>query len=574
MRATTGGIDRHHDDESVVLNWHAGTLQPYSSLWLIMHRIALINQMSIVEVRAISKNGSFSSGMHSLIKNKNTLDIRALATAIGERPQSLAYSTLQPFATWTHRYFLTTSIQYCPTCLSLGFHSVFLCLTLMKRCPIHGEVLRQHCSCGAPISACVTPFTYHDAGICQKCQHRFLDIHQARRPSLHTESLSVFDEVRDWLLGIGSRVSTMLPQELSHQSSIVRTDATAELATRALSLSYPICLEPQQAPPHVETVRSCQAPWATYGSQSTDPCPSPRTVVFRAIDRYLRRHVLRGQKWITRLVMHADAQYIAYQIASKPDAFLAWTYLLWLMAIFQSSSLRALRERDAYQAYQRGIRVVGCNMYKGPFVDVRTVEWLEYHAAETSLLAIWRSLHQAVISMSLNEDPRWGPDIACGSGRFQWIGLQQTNGTKEFAAIQCMGARFSYAVRPPKPHQHLHQTGNSRKQGVELQSLTPRGLVKLPGGDWEAGSLTPATQEDLPYLKAHRLLHVDDPLHFIVVHSTGVDGFFAARLVEFGLEGRGADTRSAIQCLRIAVRQYTKQNGASRTWTLPRAVPK
>lgn len=295
-------------------------------------------------------------------------------------------------------------------------------------------------------------------------------------------------------------------------------------------------------------------------------------MVFRAVDRYLRRHVLHGQRWITKLVMHADAQYIAEQLAYKPDAFLAWQYLLWLMAIFQSSSLRTVRERDAYQAYQRGLRVPGCTMYKGLFSDARNVEWLEYHAAEISLLAIWRNLHQAVIAMSLDEDPHWGPNIANGSGLFQWMGIQHKNQTVEFAAVQSMGAKFGYAVRPAKEHLRKPNIAASRKSDVALKSMTRIGLVKLPDGDWEAGALTQPAKEDIPQLKVHRLLHVDDPLHFMVMHCGGVDRCFAARLVEFGLEARGANTRAAVESLRIAVRQYTRQHGASRTWPLPRAI--
>ncbi len=564
MRGTARRSDLR-SNEPVIFNWHVGTLQPYSSLWLIMHRLALINQISIAEVRSISKTGSFSTGMHSLTENTNTLDVGVLAAAIGERPQTLSFSTMQPFAAWTHRYFLTTSIQYCPACLVLGFHSVFQCLTLMKRCPLHGEWLRQHCSCGAPISACVSPSLYRDAGVCRKCLQRFLDVRQARCPSMPVESLSAFDEVRDWLLGLGRCVSAIVSEDLGLQRPNIRVQTTAELATRTLSLRYPTCLVPEPVPPHAETVRSVQSPWASCGPESAEPRASPRRMVFCAVDRHLRRHVLRGQRWITRLAMRADAQYIAHQIAYEPDALLAWTYLLWLMAVFQSHSLRSVRSRDASQAYQRGIRVPGCNVYKGPIRDARTIEWLEYHAAETSLLAIWRDLHQVVLAMSRDEDPRWGPNIANGAERFQWMGFQHVNGIVEFASVQSMGVRFSYAVRPAKAHQRPTLITAPRKSDLALRGMSRRGLVKLPDGDWKAGSLTSPTKKELPQLKVHRLLHVDDPLHFIIVRRGGLKGHFAARLVEFGLEGRGADTRAAVESLRTAVRQYTRQYGAS--WT-------
>lgn len=571
MRGTARRSDPH-SDAPVTFNWHVGTLQPYSSLWLIMHRLALMNQISIAEVRSISKTGSFSTRMHSLTENTNTLDVGVLAAAIGERPQALTFSTMQPFAAWTRRYFLTTSIQYCPACLALGFHSVFQCLKLMKRCPLHGEWLRQHCSCGAPISACVSTSLYRDAGVCRKCFHRFLDVRQARRPTMPEENLSAFDEVRDWLLGLGSRVSTMVSEDLSHEWPSVRVEAAAELATRTLSLQYPRCLVPEPVPPHAETVHSIQSPWASCGPESAEPRASPRRVVFCAIDRYMRRHLLRGQRWITRLAMHADAQYIAHQIAYEHDALLAWTYLLWLMAVFQSCSLRSVRCRDAHQAYQRGIRVPGCNVYKGPSWDARTIEWLQYHAAETSLLAIWRDLHQAVLAMSRNEDPRWGPNIANAAGRFQWLGLQHTNGIVEFAAVQSMGVRFGYSVQPPKAHRRPPRTATPRKSDVALRGMSRRGLFKLPDGDWKAGSLTSPTKKELPQLKVHRLLHVADPLHFIVVHRGGAKGYFAARLVEFGLEGRGVDPRSAVESLRTAVRQYTRQYGTPWKLTLPSVV--
>jgi len=571
MQGTTSRSG-HPNNEPVNFNWHVGTLQPYSSLWLIMHRLALINQISIAEVRSISKTGSFYTGMHSLTENTNTFDLKVLAAAIGERSQALDFSTMQSFATWTHRYFLTTSIQYCPVCLALGFHSVFQCLTMMKRCPIHGEWLRQHCSCGAPISACVSPSLYGDAGICRRCSRRFLDVGQARCPMMPVASLAVFDEVRDWLIGLGRRVSTMVSEGLSDQMPSVRIEATAELATRTLSLRYPGCLVPVPVPPHAETVYAVQSRWSSCGPESGETRMSPRRAVFRAVDRYLRRHVLRGQRWITRLAMHADAQYIASRIAYEPDALVAWHYLLWLMAVLQSKSLRSVRSNDASLAFMRGIHVPGCNMYKESSWDARTIEWIEYHAAETSLLAIWRNLHQAVLVMARNEDPCWGPSIASGAGRFQWMGLQHLNGTVEFTAIQGMGPRFSYAVRPPRAHQCPAKVATPSKSEVTLRSMSRRGLVKLPDGDWKAGPLTPPQKRERPQLKVHRLLHVGDPLHFIVVRRGGDKGGFAARLVEFGLEGRGADTRAAVESLRTAVRQYTRQYGTPWKWTLPSEV--
>ena len=574
MRGNEGRPDPR-TAEPVVFNWHVGTLQPYSSLWMIMHRLAMINQFTIAEVRSISKAGTFSTGTYSLTENRNTLDLGVLAVSIGERPQAMTFSTLQPFAAWTHRYFLTTSIQYCPACLALGFHSVFQCLTLMKRCPLHGEWLEQHCYCGAPVSACISSTMYRDAGICSKCFHRFLDVRQARRPSMPVESLSAFDEVRDWLLGVGRRVSTMVSEELEQQWQAVCVETTAELATRALSLKYPRCLVPEPIPIDAETAHSIQSPWASCGPMSDEVRESPRKMAFRAIDRYLRRHVLRGQKWITRLAMHADAQYVSQRIASEPDALLAWTYLLWLMAVFRSISLRSVRHRDADYAYQRGIRVPGCNAFKGASWDARTIEWLEYHAAESSLLAIWRDLHQAVLVMARNEDPHWGPNIANGAGRFKWIGLQKTNGTVEFVVVQSIGVRFGYAVRPPRAHKRptpIAATATPRKSEVALEGMSQRGLAKLPNGDWKAGMLTSPTKKERPQLKVHRLLHVDDPLHFIVVRRSGAKGYFAARLVEFGLEGRGVDSRGAVQTLRTAVRQYAKHYGTPWKRALPGAV--
>ncbi len=568
-----GSEDRQSPSVPVVFNWHKGTLQPYSSLWLVMHRLALINQITNAELRCIAMSTSFSTGMHSLTENTNTISLDALAAAIGERTEALTFSTMQPYARWLQEYFLRTSVQYCPACLALGFHSVFHCLTLMKRCPLHGERLRQHCSCGAPISACVSAAIFRDAGTCTKCSRRFLDIRRARSPSMAEEDLSVFSEVRDWLVGLSERVSTMVTQDHRYESSnVMRVDSRAELATQALGLHYPSCLAPDSLPLHAETVFSIQSPWPTRESESSDYRACPLPVVFRAVDRHLRRHVLRGQRWTTRLAMHSDAQYIAEQIAYEPDALLAWTYLLWLMAIFRSRSLRAVRGRDARNAYQRGIHVPGCNAYTKTNWDQRTIEWLEYHAAETSLLDIWRQLHQAALVMSRQEDPHWGPDIATGEARFQWIGLRRSDGSAKFAAAQTIGARFGFAVRPPKPHQRPRPTEVPRKSDAALNGMSRRGLIRLSAGDWKAGLLTIPTKKQRPQLKVHRLLHVGDPLHFIVVCRGGVKGYFAARLVEYGLEGRGPDARVAVESLRAAVHQYARQYGTPWKWDLPSSV--
>lgn len=549
-------------DEPVLFNWHVGTLQPYSSLWLNMQRLSIINQISLDEVRSIAKAGNFSTQMHSLIENKNTLDIDALSAAIGEKPQCLAFSTMQAFAPWLHRYFIATSIQYCPTCLAHGFHSVFQCLKLMSHCPIHGERLEQHCPCGAPISACVSPSLYRNAGMCSKCFRQFLDISQARRPSMPMESLSAFDEVKDWLLGLGNRVSTMVAELARHRNRDVSIEAAAELATRSMCLPFPRCLVPQPIPPYAELFSALQSPRAACGPESSETRRSPKRLVFSAIDRHFRRHVLCGQKWITRLSMHSDADYIADQIACDADAFIAWAYLLWLMAVFESNSLRSLRFRDASVAYLRGINVPGCSFYGGGDWDRRTIEWLEYHAAEISLAATWRDLHQAVLSMSRDQRVRWGSNIASGAGRFQWLGIQHTNGTVEFSAAQSIGASFGYAVRPQKPHQRPTLLAPPSKLDAVLDEMPQCGLVKLQDGDWVAGALTAPIKDEHVPLRVHRLLHVDSPLHFIVIRCAGFNEYFAARLVELGLEARGADSRLAIESLRTAVRQYTRQFGA------------
>lgn len=233
-----GGADRVRGRAGgpVLFNWHVGTLQPYSSLWLLVHRLSLINQLTIADVRAIAARDDFSTGMYSLTQNIKTLDLKLLAAAIGEHPQALKYATLQPYPTWLHSQFLTTSIQYCPTCLSLGFHSPLQCLTLMKICPIHGEPLRRHCVCGAPISACIHPTMYRNAGACNKCDRRFLDLHQARRPSMPLERLAAFDDVRDWLEYLGQNVTSMVGDEARNFRSNVSLEATLALATRALGI--------------------------------------------------------------------------------------------------------------------------------------------------------------------------------------------------------------------------------------------------------------------------------------------------------------------------------------------------
>ena len=571
-----GGADQARGRASgpVWFNWHVGTLQPYSSLWLLVHRLSLINQITVADVRAIAARSDFSTGMYSLTQNIKTLDLKLFAAAIGERPQALNYSTLQPYPTWLHSQFLTTSIQYCPTCLRLGFHSPLQCLTLMKICPIHGEPLRRHCVCGVPISACVHPSMYRNAGTCNKCDRRFLDLHQARRPSMPVESLAAFDEVRDWLLYLGQNVTSMASDEARNQRSNVRLEATLALATRALGIPYPRCLAPEAMPMHAETTRCYQSPRTDRGVKGVASAGHPTYLVFCSIDRYLRRHVLRGQLWITRLAMYGDADYIAKTITSEPDALLAWTYLLWLMAVFQSKSLRDLRSRTAYHAYGGRINLPGTHSYYSEIKDPQIHHWLQYHAAETSLLALWRDLHQAVLGMAQSRDVHWGPRIADVAARFHWVGLCRSDGSAEYAVVQTIGVKFGYAALPPRPHRRTPPPAQPRKSEVALSTMCrhKKGLCKGPDGEWKAGLLTTPSKEDRPRLKVHTLLHVGAKLHFIVMRKANRPVAFAARLVEFGLEGRGADARAAVESLRLAVRQYTKTYGSPWRSDRPRVV--
>lgn len=79
-------------------------------------------------------------------------------------------------------------------------------------------------------------------------------------------------------------------------------------------------------------------------------------------------------------------------------------------------------------------------------------------------------------------------------------------------------------------------------------------------------------RHDAVGLKVHTLLHVGAKLHFIVMRKANRPVAFAARLVEFGLEGRGSDARAAVESLRLAVRQYTKTYGSPWRSDRPRAV--
>lgn len=104
--------------------------------------------------------------------------------------------------------------------------------------------------------------------------------------------------------------------------------------------------------------------------------------------------------------MSGDADYVGKNISEQPEAVLAWTYLLWLMAVFRTGGLRGVRSIEAARAYRYGIHLPGCDMLKAAKLDAPSCQWLEYHAAESNLLALWRDLHQAVLGMIHGKDVR------------------------------------------------------------------------------------------------------------------------------------------------------------------------
>lgn len=554
-------LPRRSDTDVVSdLTWHQGSLLPYTSLWSVMHRLVYLNALTAADVRRLGTRQYGYFGMNSLIANYNVISVSLLARRIHEPLAHFQYATLESLSPWTHHLFQVNALRFCRECLSLGFHSVFHCLLAVSRCPIHGGTLEDRCECGRSLSACLQQGMYNHPGQCGYCRRRYLSKESARHPALDPDSTHAFDEVANWMQSSSDRIYMMCVRE-PWQTSRGEGQVNQALPLWSELAGVPI----PQSISNVQQRADALERWSRGGpfrfsnrSANTSRRMQPRYAVFSAMDRYLRHHVVRGQHWISSLAMSCDADYVLACINSYPEARLAWSYLLWLMAVFGVTELRLLRSTCGALSYAHGMNFQGIYSYRGgQDLQQPEREWLEMHSSATFLTAMWKEAYQIGLGAVATQYVAWGVGLLSPNGLFRWCAALTPSAQPVFVAQERCGITLKACALTSTGN---HNQGSSVGSGSRvLLSMPDKGLIKDIHGDWVAGLLSRPLPKDTFNIKLHRLFGVHGDLHFVVFGSETQE--FVARLVEHPLEARGRRPRGAISALRVAAKQYLATYG-------------
>lgn len=191
---------------------------PYESMWCILGKFRLINHISPAAIKKILKNELKDSLFHDVYPYRltrwnynNTFVFRAdIISSLTSIPveemlthQLTTVINIEDLQWLSWCYYL----QYCPSCLAKGYHSIFHQLSFFERCPIHDEKLTTACShCKVDynyelVDAPVVPF------ICPRC-HTSVWSRYARKGGVLIEQLlrfspamvSALNDLFEWLV--------------------------------------------------------------------------------------------------------------------------------------------------------------------------------------------------------------------------------------------------------------------------------------------------------------------------------------------------------------------------------------
>lgn len=550
------------------LTWHAGSLLPYASLWHTMHRAVQLNSLTPRTIDPYAKRRlGYSAKHNSLITNDSVIDLAKFSRALGEPMANFRLATLEALAPWTYHLFHTSTVRFCRQCMGLGYHSTLMSMRAMERCPIHGCEIEDKCPCGRAISACTRSELYQIPGRCDCGKLGFFTRETARRPLLDREATKAFDELAQWLEKTSDRVIMMSVRDkwetFQGEGSL---ECSAQQWSDLTGLRLPSAFTPPAA------VQSLTAEFEAIGGpfpgfpdqavRSTDESVSLLHQVFKSFDRHIRRHVLKGQYWINRISMSSDSDVILNLLQRHPDARPAFTYLIWLAAVWGSYDLRQVRSTVAGKGYKRGARLPGMPAYSlktavGPAAHV----WLEMHAAGLALSSMWMEAHEQMLGMVAQQSVSWGWDTSVMAGKYRWCATMEQDG-------RCrIGKRARPCTYLPVRRREDPARASSTRPRVPqarefLEKLDRVGLIKTRRSEWKSGKLRLPSPHSGQALKLHRLFGVKESLSYMVFQRYGK--LFIARLVERPIEAHGLTSRSAIGSLRAAVIQHQDMYGHSK----------
>ncbi|MBG6082466.1 hypothetical protein IWX58_004153 [Rubrivivax gelatinosus] len=307
--------------------WHRGSIQPYSSLWLIVLRFALLNRPKPSVLFEDLRGGKTNERMTGLRldgrgcwPDHEFIDLRGLSKKLREPLEAFRYSSIGDFPAGFHELFLP-SLAICPVCMAEAFHTILFSLRGIVECPVHKVRLLRECArCGKVFKNRVLPFGIY-APICA-CRESLLDEVMARRPPRNLGRDQELAHLVECIEDKGRRYWVFVPDGYSNGLDFDALKHHLRMWADEAGEPYPPWLEgdfggrqkqgdrfrciERSGVRLVDTVRKAHSGnslKAVEWRRNSLPERRPRTI-FKCIRRYLIRHVLGGD---IRLLSEMDS---------------------------------------------------------------------------------------------------------------------------------------------------------------------------------------------------------------------------------------------------------------------------
>jgi hypothetical protein len=292
----------------------------------------------------------------------------------------------------------------------------------------------------------------------------------------------------------------------------------------------------------------------------------PGTWVYRAMQRYLRRHVARDSGHCVRQFMAlCDPIAIAQLMRSNRGALLAFGEMLWARTLEPGVSRRRWPYR--MDATEDGQPMWGHLVLRGVQADNRPLQlspgecqWLQYQASGAVIAAAWRRSMAIAVQSARSGIADWSVDEHQDPLPENWSARQGPAGLHfvnlmQDRFIDWAGPRSDKAAR--RAQQQVR--ADERLQAV-LSTCTGSCLSWSLRDEWHVtASWAPANGMFHP----HRLLGLpgERPQFWLFE----ADGGFVARLRDLRLQAWAESPKAAIHALRTCLRRHRVVYGATVT---------
>ncbi len=548
------------------LTWYRGSIRPYASLWSTLIRLGMLNRMRLCELpdRTLKTFDiqKLRQTWYPLFNDHSPIDIVKLAQALGEPPEIFEWSQLARVQPWLRAYF-SNQLRFCRACLQEGYHSSLFSLLLLRNCPVHGELLIDACTCASAFAGKQTSYDFAHYEKCACPAGQAIALGNWRQPTLDPTKTQLLEPVARFL----DDLSLITISERSFN-----TPLPLPLICAAFAVTYPAILSRPSDSPVMQgdltVIRGGPFPARRdtqtkpeFSSKSSYRMGNPTTWTYRAICRYIRRHVIqRRNRLMPEDAFNANHLLTLHKVRSQPRFVTAFTEMQWTRQLEKTIFERRRPYRKPSNDPVSGGRVKGELHVNETHIDLpkwcaktSAVQWMQYHWASHTLLHDWLKVSAQTQFLLSWTSPQTVRRPATASS---WPWAVQLIEGEICTFVEQFHERVLVPYKPINSKQDRVDAVEARQMQISnamLQECSASCLTWTVPEGWQVTSAYAPTK---PALKRHTLLGV--PERKTVFWLYCCDGLFVARLCATRLQATGTTPKQAIDQLRNCYRHYRR----------------